>query len=155
MGNASALELAAAHLDAVLDANGNPTILTDGRGTITRWNKAAEEFYGYSSDEAVGQPVAVMCAVDPAHDSDEELRRACGGDTLLDVDTVHRRRDGISIPVSLTIAPVRDGAGAVVGTVRVTRNVTAFERAERAVRRLGAVVGAGGGRDINKDPERA
>jgi PAS domain S-box-containing protein len=151
MRNVSALELAAVHLDAVLEANGNPTVLTDERGVIIRWNKAAEEFYGYSSDEAVGRPVAVVCAVDPTHDSDEELRRVCGGDTLLDVDTVHRRRDGISIPVSLTIAPVRDGGGAIVGTVRVTRNVTAFERAERAVRRLAAIVESSDDAIISKD----
>jgi len=151
MGTAPAIELAAAHLDAILDANGNPTVLTDECGVVTRWNKAAEEFYGYTSEEAVGQPVAVMCAVDPRHDSDEELRRVCGGDTLRDVDTVHRRRDGGSVPVSLTIAPVRDAAGAIVGTARVTRNVTAFERAERAVRRLAAIVESSDDAIISKD----
>src|SRR4029079_5811095 len=94
MGTAPAIELAAAHLDAILDAHGNPTVLTDERSVVPRWNKAAEEFYGYPSEEAVGQPVAVMCAVDPRHDSDEELRRVCGGATLRDADTVHRRRHG-------------------------------------------------------------
>src|SRR6476660_3429881 len=125
MRNASAIELTTLQLDAVLEVSDNPTILTDEHGVIARWNKAAEEFYGYSTDEAIGQPVAVICAVDPTYDSDEELRRVCGGDTLRDVDTVHRRRDGVSVPVSLTIVPLRDAAGTVVGTVRVTRNVTA------------------------------
>ena len=151
MGTAPAIELATAHLDAILDANGNPTVLTDERGIVTRWNKAAEEFYGYTSDEAVGQPIAVMCAVDPAPDSVEQLRGVGGGDTLRDVDTVHRRRDGGSVPVSLTIAPVRDAAGAIVGTVRVTRNVTAFERAARAVRRLAAIVESSDDAIISKD----
>jgi len=148
---ASAIELTTLQLDALLEVSDNPTILTNERGIISRWNKAAEEFYGYSSDEAVGQPVTVICAVDPAHDSDEELRRVCGGDTLRDVDTVHRRRDGGSVPVSLTIAPVRDAAGTVVGTVRVTRNVTGFERAERAVRRLAAIVESSDDAIISKD----
>src|SRR4051812_164676 len=151
MRNVSALELAAVHLDAVLEANGNPTVLTDERGVIIRWNKAAEEFYGYSSDEAVGQPIAVMCAVDPSHDSDEELRRVCGGDTLRQADAVHRRRDGTSVTVSLTIAPVRDAAGTVVGTARETGNVTLLERAERAVRRLAAIVESSDDAIISKD----
>ena len=151
MQHASAIELTTLQLDAVLDVSDNPTILTNERGVILRWNKAAEEFYGYSSQEAVGQPVAVICAVDPAHDSDEELRHVCGGDTLRDVDTVHRRRDGVSVPVSLTIAPLRDATGTVVGTVRVTRNVTANERAERAVRRLAAIVESSDDAIISKD----
>jgi PAS domain S-box-containing protein len=151
MRNASAIELTTLQLDAVLEVSDNPTILTDEHGVIARWNKAAEEFYGYSTDEAIGQPVAVICAVDPTYDSDEELRRVCGGDTLRDVDTVHRRRDGVSVPVSLTIVPLRDAAGTVVGTVRVTRNVTASERAERAVRRLAAIVESSDDAIISKD----
>jgi PAS domain S-box-containing protein len=151
MRNASAIELATLQLDAVLDVSDNPTVLTNEHGIISRWNRAAEQFYGYSSDEAVGQPVAVICAVDPAHDSDEELRRVCGGDTLRDVDTVHRRRDGVSVPVALTIAPLRDAAGLVVGTVRITRNVTVSERAERAVRRLAAIVESSDDAIISKD----
>jgi PAS domain S-box-containing protein len=151
MRPATAIELATLQLDAVLDVSANPTILTNERGIISRWNKAAEEFYGYSSDEAVGRPVAVMCAVDPTHDSDEELRRVCGGDTLRDVDTVHRRRDGVRVPVSLTIAPLRDASGTIVGTVRVTRNVTPDERAERAVRRLAAIVESSDDAIVSKD----
>jgi PAS domain S-box-containing protein len=151
MRPASAIELTTLQLDAVLDVSDNPTVLTNEHGVILRWNKAAEEFYGYSRDEAIGQPVAVICAVDPTHDSDEELRHVCGGDTLRDVDTVHRRRDGVTVPVSLTIAPLRDAAGTVVGTVRVTRNVTASERAERAVRRLAAIVESSDDAIISKD----
>jgi PAS domain S-box-containing protein len=142
---------AAVQLQAVLDASDDPIIFTDERGLITRLNKAAEEFYGYTADEAVGTPVAAACSIDPTSDSDEALRRACGTDALRNVDVVHRRRSGATVPVALTISPIRDGAGTVVGTIRVTRNISGRERAGRAVRRLAAIVESSDDAIISKD----
>jgi PAS domain S-box-containing protein len=147
----SAATDASAQVAALLEASDNPIIFTDERGAITRWNKAAEAFYGYTAAEVIGRPIAAICSVDPDQDSDETLRRTSAVDTVRDVDAIHRRRDGVSVPVSLTMVPIRDGAGATVGTVRITRNVSRLERAERAVRRLAAIVESSDDAIISKD----
>jgi PAS domain S-box-containing protein len=150
MQNASAID-PTAQLESLLAATENPTIFTDERGTIIRWNKAAESFYGYTADEVIGQPFAATCSVDPAHDTAEALPEVCDGGSVHVLDAVHRRRDGVKLVVSLTIAPLCDAAGKIVGSVRVTRNVTGRERAERAVRRLAAIVESSDDAIVSKD----
>src|SRR3954471_20333156 len=115
MQNASAID-PTAQLESLLAATDNPTIFTDERGTIIRWNKAAESFYGYAADEVIGQPFAATCSVDPAHDAGEALPEVCDGGSVHVLDAVHRRRDGVKLVVSLTIAPLCDAAGKIVGS---------------------------------------
>src|SRR5262249_15615469 len=129
-----------AQLEAMLDASDNPIIFTDDHGAITRWNRAAEAFYGYGADEVIGRSVDATCSIDPGHGSDEWLTRVCGAETLRELDDLHRDRDGASVPVSVTIAPLRDNAGDIVGSVRIVRNISKVEAAERAVRHLAAIV---------------
>ncbi|HXI31592.1 MAG TPA: PAS domain S-box protein, partial [Vicinamibacterales bacterium] len=138
-------------LEAILEASDSPVIYTDERGTITRWNKAAELFYGHSAADVIGKPVAATCAVDPAENADEVLRAACGGDVVRGLEAVHRRRDGANVPVLLTIAPLRDSGGAIVGSVRITRTISGGDHAERAVRRLAAIVESSDDAIISKD----
>src|SRR5436853_86223 len=132
MRNASAIELAALQLDAVLDASGNPTVLTDERGVITRWSRAAEEFYGYSSDEAViskdlngivtswngaaermfgytaaemiGQSIRLLIPHDRQDEEDVVLGEVRRGAKVDHFDTIRRRKDGSAIPISLTVS---------------------------------------------------
>jgi len=140
-----------AQLEAMLDASDNPIIFTDDHGAITRWNRAAEAFYGYGADEVIGRSVDATCSIDPGHGSDEWLTRVCGGETLRELDDLHRDRDGASVPVSVTIAPLRDNAGDIVGSVRIVRNISKVEAAERAVRHLAAIVESSDDAIISKD----
>src|SRR5262245_40114789 len=102
---------ATAQLEAMLDASDNPIIFTDDGGAITRWSRAAEAFYGYSAAEAIGRPVDATCSIDPAAISEEWLTRVAAGDTVREFHDLHRDRDGETVPVLLTIAPLRDDAG--------------------------------------------
>jgi PAS domain S-box-containing protein len=149
MAHRSAFD-ATLQLAALLEASDTPIIFTDERGRITRWNTAAEAFYGYTADEVLGTPIASACAIDPAHDDDLN-RRVCEGEALRDVEAAHRRRDGASLPVTLTIAPLRGKGDAVVGTVRLVRQSGSLERGEFAVRRLAAIVESSDDAIISKD----
>src|SRR5438128_75775 len=115
MRNASAIELAALQLDAVLDASGNPTVLTDERGVITRWTLLAVRMFRYLAAGLIGQPsrwlillvrqVVVVVVVG-------EVPR---GSMVHSFEPIRRRKDGLAILISLTVSPFRDDHGRIVG----------------------------------------
>jgi PAS domain S-box-containing protein len=105
-------------------------------GIITSWNKGAERSYGYSADEVIGQPISII--IPP--ELDDELPRIMGqlkcGALVHHYETVRVRKDGNRIHVSLTVSPVKDAAGKVVGASAIGRDITERKRAEDQIRRL-------------------
>lgn len=124
-----------AELASMVNSSSDAIVSEDRDGIVTTWNAGAERLYGYPAGEAVGRPVSMLV---PAHRSGEERRildRALAGDLVEDHETERVRRDGSLVEVSLTVSPLRDAAGAIVGALSVVRDVTerkAFERARRA-----------------------
>src|SRR5438128_1321401 len=115
MRNASAIELAALQLDAVLDASGNPTVLTAERGVVTPWNGAAERMFGYTAAEMIGQSIRLLIPHDRQDEEDVVLGEVRRGAKVDHFDTIRRRKDGSAIPISLTVSPIRDDHGRIVG----------------------------------------
>jgi PAS domain S-box-containing protein len=118
-------------LAALVRASSDAIIGKDLDGTITSWNPGAELIYGYSADEMIGRSIDTL--VPPGHDSElpsimERIRR---GESIADLETERVRNDGRRIDVALTISPVRDASGAVVGASTVARDITERRLTER------------------------
>src|SRR5664280_106887 len=107
---------AAQRLAAVVEFSGEAIVSSSSDGTITSWNSAAESLYGYSSEEMIGKSVILLSTEDRIGEADAILAEVAAGQSVVDFERIERRKDGTVFPVSLTIAPICDAAGAVVGT---------------------------------------
>lgn len=127
-------ERAALLLSAIVDSSDDAIISKDLTGTVTSWNKSAERIFGYTADEAIGQPVATL--IIPADRQEEEsqiLARLRKGERVDHFETVRRRKDGTLLDVSVTISPVRDASGKIIGASKIARDVTERRRMETAL----------------------
>ena len=117
-------------LAAIVDASHDAIIGKTLDGIITTWNAGAMQLFGYTADEVVGKPLAIL--VPPGLEDEETaiLEALAHGETRR-FDTVRRTRDGRAVEVSVTTSPVRDARGAVVGISKVARDITDRRRGER------------------------
>jgi len=123
-----------ANLAAIVEFSDDAIVGKTLAGVITSWNRGAEHTFGYSANEAVGQAISLI--VPPGRETEESaiLDHLAKGE-VEQFDTVRRRKDGRDIDVSVTISPVRDAGGRVVGISKVARDITARKRAEVALAR--------------------
>ncbi len=103
-------------------------------GRITSWNGAAQAIFGYSAAEAIGQPVQMLIPPELQHEEMRILANLAHGDAVPPFDTVRLTRSGERLEVSLSISPIRDSAGRVVGASKIARDVSRQRRAEAALR---------------------
>ena len=106
-------------------------VTKDLNGIITSWNAGAERLFGYTAAEVIGQPVNVLI---PSEREDEEpaiLQRIRSGERVDPYETVRRRKDGSRIDISLTVSPLRDATGKVIGASKVARDITERNRAAK------------------------
>ena len=103
-------------------------------GTITSWNQSAERLFGYNAKEAVGQHITLIVPWERRSEEEDILRRLARGEPVKHFETVRRRKDGTYLDVSLTISPIRDAAGKVVGASKVARDIGERKRIEVALR---------------------
>ena len=109
-------------------------------GIITSWNPAATRMYGYSSKEIIGRSASLLARSDPASEMDAVLARVRDGQVVKHLEINHIRKDGKLLPVSVTVAPIRNEVGAIVGSSAVARDVTQQRRAFEAALRLAEIV---------------
>ncbi|MBI2571807.1 MAG: PAS domain S-box protein [Candidatus Schekmanbacteria bacterium] len=117
-------------LASIVESSTDAIISKTPEGIITSWNRAAEEMYGYSLGEVVGKPVGVLFHPDRTSEIASMLRAIRTGERVPNCETVHVKKDGAAIIVSLTVSPIRDGAGQLVGVSSIARDITARKRAE-------------------------
>jgi len=123
-------EEAAAYLAAIVESSDDAIIGADLKGTINSWNKGAERLYGYTAAEAIGNPVSMVL---PPLRMDEEqriLELLRHGERIDHYETVRRRKDGTDINVSLTVSPIQNQAGVIIGASKTARDITERKRAE-------------------------
>ena len=125
---------AAARLAAIVDSSNDAIISKNLDGVITSWNAAAEKLFGYSEAEAVGQPLTLIIPADLHHEERTILRRLRAGERLEHFETRRITRDGRLLDVSLTISPVRNSAGTIVGASKILRDITENKRMDMALR---------------------
>jgi PAS domain S-box-containing protein len=124
----------AEHLAAVVESSDDAIISKTLDGTITAWNRGAEKVFGYSSAEAVGKPMALLLPPERAEEEAGILARIRCGESISHFETVRVRKDGKKIDVSVTISPISDAKGAIVGASKIARDVTAHKQAEEVLR---------------------
>jgi PAS domain S-box-containing protein len=121
-------------LASIVETSQDAIISKDLNGVITSWNSAAARLYGYTAAEAIGQPVTMLI---PAERRDEEpgiMRRIRAGERIEHYETVRRRKDGSYVDISLSVSPLLDEKGAVIGASKIARDISANKRIEAALR---------------------
>jgi PAS domain S-box-containing protein len=121
-------------LAAIVDSSDDAIVSKNLNGIITSWNKAAERLFGHSASEAIGQHITLIIPREHRDDETMILERLKGGERVDHFETVRVRKDGTMLDVSLTISPVNDGTGRIVGASKVARDITEKKRTERALR---------------------
>ena len=119
---------------AVVDSSDDAIISKTLEGIVTAWNRGAEKVFGYSASEAVGQPMLLLLPPDRLGEESEILASIRRGQSVEHLETVRVRKDGTKIDVSVTISPIHDSNGAIVGTSKIARDITERKRAEDALR---------------------
>ncbi len=125
---------AMAHLAAIIESSGDAIISTDLDGVITSWNSAAERLYGYQEDEIVGRPVRVLIPADRRNEEVENLERVRQGEHIEQFDSVRVTKAGEPVDVSLTISPIRDASGGIIGASKIARDIGERRRLEQELR---------------------
>jgi PAS domain S-box-containing protein len=130
----SLAERDAQHLAAIVTSSDDAIISKNLDGVIQTWNDAATRLFGYNRDEAIGQPVTMLM---PPERQDEEpriLARIRAGERIHHFETVRRRKDGSLLDISLTISPIRDRFGRIVGASKIARDISQRKLAEARLR---------------------
>ena len=133
-------EEARALLAAIAEGSTDAIVGKDLQEKIIAWNPAAETLFGYAADEILGQPIALII---PSECRVEELSiigRLQRGEQILHYDTIRLRRNGTTFPVSLTVSPIRDEQGRLIGASKITRDVTTVRRIESELRERTALL---------------
>jgi PAS domain S-box-containing protein len=120
-------------LGAIVDSSDDAIVSKDLTGTISSWNKSAERVFGYTAEEAVGKSVTMLIPSDRLEEEPDILARLQKGQRVDHFETIRRKKDGTLINVSLTISPVRDSAGKIVGASKIARDITEQKRVEAAL----------------------
>ncbi len=120
-------------LAALVESSDDAIVGKTLESVITSWNKGAERIFGYTAEEAIGQSILMIIPHDRQHEEEMILSRLRRGERIEHYETVRRRKDGTELDISLTISPIRDASGRIVGASKIARDVTKQKRAERAV----------------------
>jgi PAS domain S-box-containing protein len=124
----------AALLASIVDSSDDVIISKNLDGIITSWNKTAERTFGYTGEEAVGKHITLIIPFDRLEEENRILRQIRRGERIDHFETVRRRKDGVLLDISITISPIRDSSGHIVGASKVARDITLQKRAEQCLR---------------------
>jgi PAS domain S-box-containing protein len=121
---------AAQQLVSIVESSHDAIVSKDLDGIIMTWNRGAERLFGYSAEEAVGKPVTMLIPTDRLDEEPGILARIRKGEMVDHFETVRRRKDGSLFDISLTISPVRDAKGRIVGASKIARDISERKEAE-------------------------
>lgn len=130
------VDMAAFRLASIV-SNSNDAILgKDLNGIVTDWNSAAERIFGYTAAEMIGQSITKLFPPDRLHEEDDILRRVANGQNVDHFETVRQTKSKKLIDVSITISPIRNRSGAVIGASKIVRDITRDKAREREIARM-------------------
>jgi PAS domain S-box-containing protein len=121
-------------LAAIVASSDDAIISKNLDGIITSWNNSAERIFGYTPEEAIGQHITLIIPPERKAEEADIIARLRRGERIDHFHTVRRRKNGTLLDVSLTISPVRDSSGRIIGASKVARDITEQKRAEQALR---------------------
>jgi PAS domain S-box-containing protein len=125
-----------ARLAAIVESSYDAIISMDMKGRITTWNRAAERIYGYSEAEAIGRPITQLIPEDRLSEETEIFTKIRQGGRVDHYETVRKRKDGTLLDVSLTISPIKDESGEIIGASKSARDISERKRIEQELRNL-------------------
>jgi len=111
-------------LAAIVESSDDAIVSKDLNGIITSWNRGAEELFGYTAAEAIGQSITILIPPDRLAEEDMVLGHIRRGERIEHFDTIRQRKDGTLVPISLTVSPIRDASGTIVGASKIARNIS-------------------------------
>ncbi|MDB6108006.1 MAG: hypothetical protein JWO52_8005, partial [Gammaproteobacteria bacterium] len=129
------LERARAHLAAIVDSSEDGIIGKTLDGIVVSWNKGAEQLFGYTSQEMVGQPITTIIPPEFHYEETEILAKIRRGERIERYHAIRIHKEGRRLNISLTVSPVRDMSGKIVGAAKIAHDVTENERAQKALER--------------------
>tara|TARA_R100000365_G_C2739334_1_gene68165 strand:- start:466 stop:1527 length:1062 start_codon:yes stop_codon:yes gene_type:complete len=118
------------HLAAVIEGSDDAIITKSLDSVIQSWNPGAERLFGYKAEEAVGQPITMLFPDDRIDEEAGFIARLCQGERISHFETIRKRKDGTLVPISLTVSPVRDNDGNIVGASKIARDITLQREAD-------------------------
>jgi PAS domain S-box-containing protein len=118
-------------LAAIVESSDDAIVGKDLESTITSWNRGAERLFGYTASEAIGQSIKIIIPVERHAEEEYVLERVGAGLRVDTFETERCRKDGSIVEVSITVSPIRDGAGTIVGASKIARAITEQKRARR------------------------
>ncbi|WP_258590104.1 PAS domain S-box protein [Mesorhizobium sp. AR07] len=124
------------HLSEIVESSFDAIVSKDLNAIIKSWNHGAERLFGYTADEAIGRPVTMLI---PDNLQDEEpriLERIRRGERVETYETISQRKDGSLVPVSLTVSPMRNATGRIIGASKIARDITSARENEHRIRML-------------------
>lgn len=134
------LEESAMRLAAIVSSSDDAIVSMTLDGEIMSWNAGAERIFGYKPEEIVGRHITTLIPLEFHHEEDEILGRIRRGESIKHLETVRLNKEGRRIDVSLTVSPIRDSEGRIVGASKVSRDISARKRREVDLARLAAIV---------------
>lgn len=122
-----------ARLAAIVESSDDAIIGKSLDGIIESWNRGAERIFGYTQEEAAGQPITMLIPSDRLDEEPTILERICHGDRVDHFESIRRRKDGSCLHVFLMISPIKDRQGNIVGASKIVRDITARKLSEAAL----------------------
>jgi PAS domain S-box-containing protein len=135
--------IAAQHLAAIVESSDDAIASKDLNGIVTSWNKSAERLFGYTASEIIGRPITTIIPPELLADETMILGKIRKGEKIDHFETIRVTKSGERVEVSLSISPVRDAAGNIVGAAKVVRDITQNKKIERALRTTEKLAAAG------------
>jgi PAS domain S-box-containing protein len=123
-------EEAQRQLAAIVESSDDAIIGKTLAGIVTSWNKAAERLYGYTAEEIIDRPITLLLPSDRLDEELQIIERLRRGERIEHFETVRRRKDGRNVEVSLTISPIKDATGRVIGASKIARDISEQKRAQ-------------------------
>jgi PAS domain S-box-containing protein len=124
-----------AELAAIVKSSEDAVLGEDLQGIITSWNRGAERLYGYTAEEVIGKPVSMLHSPEQPSELPDLLERLRRGEHVEHYQTVQVRKDGLRVDVSLSVSPIKDSRGQVVGAAKIARDIGPQKRLEDELRR--------------------
>lgn len=121
-------------LAAVVNSSDDAIVTKDLNGVITSWNYGAQQMFGWTAEEAIGRPVTILIPEERIDEEPNILDRIRRGEKVDHYETVRQRKDGSQLEISLTVSPIMDTAGRILGASKIARDITSRKVAEKARR---------------------
>jgi PAS domain S-box-containing protein len=142
---------AAAHLAAIVESSNDAIISKDLSSIITSWNRGAEMTFGHKADEVIGKSITILMPEDRINEEPSILERIKRGEGIDHYETIRMHKDGRLLDISLTVSPIFDENGVIIGASKIARDVTDRKRAEAELNKLAAIVESSSDAIISKD----